>query len=118
MKQFLFLWAAMMFTAAGARAQSGLDEIGAASTSSALFTGGPTPPPEPGQNLLPEPSAEGKEALGKLLELCQAKGGVKAVGDAGSQDRSYALADAEKVKVAVVANRRLLTPALRDAAFA
>ena len=74
--------------------------------------------PDPGQSLLPEPTAEGKEALGKLLELCLAEGGVKAEGDAGSRDRSYALAEAEKVKVTVVANRQLLTPALRDAAFA
>ena len=117
MKKFYFCWAVLMFTAAGARAQS--EFVGELGTLGATLESlGHSSKPVPGQSLLPKPSAEGKEALGKLLERCQADGGVKAEGDAGSQDRSYALADAEKVKVTVVANRRLLTPALRDAAFA
>ena len=115
MKRFYVWWAALVFTAAGARAQF-IDV--AVSSGAALEASGHRSKPVPGQSLTPKPSAEGNEALDKLLERCQAEGGVKEVRDAESQAVSYALADAEKVKVTVVANRQLLTSALRDAAFA
>jgi CHAT domain-containing protein/Tfp pilus assembly protein PilF len=110
MRLVLVSCAALVITAASARAQLG--------EFLSLPAPGPSPAPARAQSLLPVATAEGNEALARLLEICRVAGGIVVAEDPGSHSRSYVLRDAEKVRAAVAANPRLLTPALRDAAVA
>jgi tetratricopeptide (TPR) repeat protein/CHAT domain-containing protein len=65
----------------------------------------------------PTPTAEGKKALGELLQACEAAGALKTTHDPKGAPR-LVLTDAAKLKAAVAENRPLLTPATRDALVA
>jgi tetratricopeptide (TPR) repeat protein len=112
MKRIFFISCAVLaFAATAARAQFGevVEDIGSA----ALFASKVSP----GQSLLPRPSQEGNEALDQLLNRCLDEHGVRVARDAGGRTW-LVLADPDRVKNAVSANRQLLTPALRDAVVA
>jgi CHAT domain-containing protein/tetratricopeptide (TPR) repeat protein len=116
MRYVLVSCTALMVAATGARAQFG--EYIISNQMELDMAGLPVAAVAHDQGLLPVPSAQGNAALAQLLKGCQAAGGVTMVEDAGSHSRSYLLADVQKVRAAVAAHRRLLTPALRDAVVA
>src|SRR5438552_2785450 len=62
----------------------------------------------------PKSTAEGQKALDALLKQCVDSGGLKLAPPPGAKTVVLTVADAAKLQATVKAQRKLLTPALRD----